>query len=482
MKPNSLLTALLFAGILLFGSCKTPPPVTPPEDLTYTLSSDRTTAAINEEITFTITDSNDKDVTAEWNICDELNCFISNKVAWEAPGTYIITAHNKENPEIGTENTLTVTIDGTFYTIHADKTTIFEQESVTFSLTETIDGVLQKDPPYGFIARIQDGEQFKDFTNIFPHAGVYTVEGVLLDFAGKVKKRASNTIQVVVKKRPVEGFEENYYRRSLLAELTGTWCTSCPMLVHAIEYCEEYFLRDRFVTVAFHDKAYFDGDKINDECLSEIGDHMRLIMGMNDPEGEDNHFGYTGIPQYIVDWNKAFKKAENMGTIQNGGAILARRVEAAQATYDMTPGLAAETTLTGRTFTMKLKTTPRETAEYLLGAIFVVDGQKTKQVSGDIKEADGNYMIQNNVAHQFITTGDNTNKLDELGTLNADQEYEYSYTYTIPERHELANSRVVFYICKKDATIKPYGYFCANAMSCKAGASVDYEFEPIYGE
>lgn len=462
MKPNLLFTGLLFAGILLFDGCTTPTPQ--PKDLTYTLSSDKTTAAINEEITFTITDSNGKDVTAEWNICDEFNCFTSNKASWETPGTHTITAHSKANTEIGTENTITVTIDGTFYTIHADKTTIYEQESVTFSLTETIDGVLQKDPPYGFMVGIQDGERFQNFTNTFTRAGVYIVDGLLLDFAGKVKARTSNAIQVVVKKRPIAGYEENYYRRSLMPELTGTGCTGCPKMVYIMEYCKEYILRDRFLTIAFHNA---------DACESEISSHWNVIA---------SDFEIRLYPRFIVDWNIAYSQTDNMEAIEVTAGKMANLVGASQASYDMTPGLAAETTLTGRTLSMKFKTTPRETGEYMLGAIFVVDGLKTIQTSGDIKEDGKTYMIQNNVAHQFITTGDNTNKLDELGTLNADQEYEYSYTYTIPERHELANSRVVFYICKKDATTKPYGYFCANAMSCKAGASVDYEFEPIYGE
>ena len=76
--------------------------------------------------------------------------------------------------------------------------------------------------------------------------------------------------------------------------------------------------------------------------------------------------------------------------------------------------------------------------------------------------------------------------MEPLGSLEVDREYTYDYRFTIPTHepidHNLDNCRLVYFICKADATIEPYGYFCANAATCRLGQSQEYEFEPIYGE
>lgn len=44
------------------------------------------------------------------------------------------------------------------------------------------------------------------------------------------------------------------------------------------------------------------------------------------------------------------------------------------------------------------------------------------------------------------------------------------------------NCSVVYFVCKKDSTIRPHGYYCANVTCVKLGNSVGYEFEPVYAE
>lgn len=468
MKTKFLFTGLLFIGILLQMGCVETPPTEEGEDetLTYTLSSDKVAAAINEEITFTVTSSKGEDVTAEWNICDESNCFISNKVAWQNPGTHTITAKKKEDTTFEANNKLTITVSGSIYTISADKNVIYERETVTFTVTETIDGVEQEKLPTNFKAGVQGKERYLGLTNTFTKAGVYVIDAIQYDYKGDETAKTNNTVSIIVKEREPIGFEDNYYRRSLLIEGTWTSCYSCPVFAHAIEYTSEYLLDDRFVPVAIH----LEGD----ECNVEI-EYASLLAGV----GSDLEF--YNYPFYIIDWNYTYSNQSPSANKVKAAETLAHEIAASQASYTKTPGLAAETSLAGRTLSIKLKVTPRETGEYLLGGLFVVDGVKTLQTEGDIKGEDGKkYMIQNNVAHQFITTGNNTNRLDKLGTLNADQEYVYTFTYTVPERHELTNSRIVAYICKTDDSIAPYSLFCANAITCNAGESVDYEFEPIY--
>ena len=67
MKTHLLLKVMLMAGLLLAGAC-TP---TGQEEGEYTLSSDKTSVNINEEVTFTVKSEEGRDVTSEWNFSDD---------------------------------------------------------------------------------------------------------------------------------------------------------------------------------------------------------------------------------------------------------------------------------------------------------------------------------------------------------------------------------------------------------------------------
>lgn len=447
------------------------------EGITYTISCDKTEVKVNEEVTFTVTSSEGEDVTDSWNLCDESMCRVGNKFGWDKAGEHTVTAHSKEDPSIEAENTITITVSGSTYKLYADKDVVYVREEVTFYVREVIDGVEQEEDAYGFEAGIKGGERFSTFgplKNVFPEAGVYTIDAIKYDAFGDEITRAENTLEIIVKERNIIGHEDRYYRRSLMAEGTGTNCTSCPAMAEIIEYTETYLLPDRMLPLAFH---------LNDDaCNVSVSMYRNFFIFSND-------YGLYAYPFYIIDWNLTY-------TSTSGDAeALQHSVEASQARYDKTPGLAVETTLSGRDLTVKIKTTPRETAEYFLGAYIVEDDIYTEQ-SG----AEGGMMMQRNVVYYCLTEpeGNQDNLPEEgigkygrlgvepLGTLEGAQEYTYDYRFTIPTHepidHNLDNCRIVYFICKADATMEPYGYFCANAATCKLGESQDYEYEPIYGE
>lgn len=452
-------------------------------EVTYTISADKTDVEINEEVTFTVTSSTGEDVTSDWNLCDESACRVGNVFGWSTPGEHTVTAHMKADPSIEAENTITINVTGSTFRLYIGNNDsdssieVYTLEQVDFYVRESIDGVEQDGDAYSFEAGIKDGERFSEFgpmSNVFTEAGVYVVDAKRFNFRGEVMATTENTVIVFVKERDITGYEDSYYRRSLLTELTGTSCTSCPSMVAAIEYVGEYLQPDRFVTLALHHV-----DALN------TGLWQSYYMAMND-------YDFYSYPVYIIDWNKSYNS-----TNPNRDEM-SLFITASQASYANTPGLAIETTLTSRTLDVTIRTTPRETAEYYLGAYVVEDNIYAEQ-----QGADGGYMTHMNVAYYALTEVDNIEfpeftgphyevghfgKLDiePLGTLEANNEYTYDYTLTIPTHepadHNLDNCRVVYFICKADSSIQPYGYFCANAATVKLGESADYEFEPIYGE
>ena len=444
-------------------------------EVTYTISCDKTEVKVNEEVTFTVTSSAGEDVTEAWNLCDESMCRVGNKFGWSEPGTHTVTAHSKANPEIEAENTITIEVSGSVYKLYADQDVVYVLDEVTFHVKEIIDGVEQEEDAYGFEAGIKGGERFSQFgamANVFPEAGVYTVDAVKYDFKGAEIARAENTVEIIVKERDITGYEDRYYRRSLMAEGTGTNCTGCPAMAETIEYTETYLLPDRMIPLAFH---------LNDDACN-VPLYRNFFILTND-------YGIFAYPYYIIDWNLTYKSTSS------DAEALKHSIEASQARYAQTPGLAVETTLSGRELTVKIKTTPRETAEYFLGAYIVEDDIYTEQ-SG----ADDGMMMQRNVAYYCLTEPEGNQDdlpeegigkygrlgLEPLGTLEGEREYTYDYRFPIPTHepidHNLDNCRLVYFICKADATIEPYGYFCANAATCRLGQSQEYEFEPIYGE
>lgn len=432
------------------------------EEVTYTLSSDKTEVKLNEEVVFTVTSSTGEDVTAAWDICDKDNCYIGNKLSWTKPGTHVMVAHSRANPEIESENTVTIEVSGSVYRLSADNQTVYVRETVNFTVKEVIDGVEQEKPVTNFSVGIKGGEKFSSLSHVFPDAGVYTIEANLYDYKGDIKASCENTLEIIVKEHEIVGREDDFYRRSLLSEATATSCWTCPNMAKAIDYVMDYLLPDRIVPVAFHMR--------NDACDVAFQDQFDIIL-------EDYHF--YSYPLFIIDWNKTYAKDDSMFNTEKSAPLIVNAVEASQARYESskTPGLAIETSLSGRDLSINIKTIPRETGEYLLGVYFIEDGVETEQNSGV-----DNKMIQMNVVHQCLTTGSNRNSLDELGTLEANTEYQYPYSITIPERHDMKNCRIVYYICKTDNTVEPYGYYCANATSCKVGESADYEYEPIFAE
>lgn len=488
MKNKFLLGAFIAATLLcLFGCTKGPDqePEPEPDPTTYILKADKTEVGINEIVTFSVETNTGEVVTDQFQMCSDTSCFGSYEVSWSTPGTYTVHATLKADDTITCENTITITVTGSLYTLSADKNEIYELETVVFSVTETIDGVEQDKAPSGFKIGERGGDRYESLTHTFTEAGVYTIDAIRYNYRGEEIARSQNTITIIVKEKEISGYEDNYFRRSLLAEGTGTNCTNCPDMVEALEYTTTYLQPDRIVIVAYHDV-----DDLEVDFWQPFYDIPRAMRA-----NTEMYFGY--FPWYVIDWNANYASDGDARKTEEKAAEISHSVSASQASLSKSkvPGLAISTSLSGRELSMTVKATVREEGEYLLGAVLVEDNKWGTQYG-----AENNEMYHNNIGQMSITTETGTNpylhdedmvsyydpygslSLDKMGTLAAEQEWTRDYTVTIPDRVAVENSRVVIYIVKMDASIKPLGFFCANATTVKVGESLDYEYEPIYSE
>lgn len=484
MKTKLLLSAFLTATILLLFGCKKEPAKTEPT--TYTLQADKTEVGINEIVTFSVVTNTGDDVTSQFQMCSDTNCYGSYEISWSTPGTYTVHATMRTDETITCENTITITVSGSIYTLSADKDEIYELESVTFTVTEITDGVEQETTPTGFQIGERGGERYTGgLTHTFTEAGVYTIDAIRYNYRGEEIARTSNTVTVIVREKEIAGYEDNFFRRSLFAEGTGTKCTSCPYMVEALDYVTTYLQPDRMIPVAYHE--------IDDLAVDFYQPFYDLPRAMK--ANTDLYFG--NYPWYIIDWNANFASDGDAHNTDAKAEEISHSINASLASLSKSkvPGLAVATTLSGRELSLTVKATVREEGEYLLGAVLVEDNKLAEQMG-----ADNNEMVHMNIAQMTITTETGTNpyihdkdmahyfdpygslSLDKMGTLTADQEWSRDYSITIPDRVATENSRVVVYIVKTDASILPLGFFCANATTVKAGESIDYEYEPIYEE
>ena len=130
------------------------------------------------------------------------------------------------------------------------------------------------------------------------------------DFKGAEIARAENTVEISVKERDITGYEDRYYRRSLMAEGTGTNCTGCPAMAETIEYTETYLLPDRMIPLAFH---------LNDDACN-VPLYRNFFILTND-------YGIFAYPYYIIDWNLTYKSTSS------DAEALKHSIEASQARY-----------------------------------------------------------------------------------------------------------------------------------------------------
>ena len=269
---------------------------------------------------------------------------------------------------------------------------------------------------------------------------------------------STNTVTVTI-----NGDDQyDYYRRTLFMKWTATWCPACPSMETALEEIMDMpAYQDRIVPVALHCLE-------NDYCYVGPG-----IGDMFNSTAMDYYIEY--IPTCVVDFDS---ELQVVGAEQPAMQRLFDK-SLSRVPYSKTPGLAIETSLDGRELSFTIKYNVREDGEYLLGCYFIEDGVQTYQ-SG----APNNRMVQNHVIHASLTDGVSTFGLYDCGYISVGYEFEYSSSYNIPIHQKpadfvLDNCQLVYFICKKDSSVAPYKYYCANVATVKVGESAGYEYESV---
>ena len=447
----------------------------PDDEVYYTLSSDKKNVVVDEVITFTVTSSSGEDVTSQWSVCDESFCYVTNAFSYSSAGTHTISAHCTSNPELEARNTVTITVSSkgsgnpsvnpdAEYKLCVESEDVYVYDQIDFTVREFIDGEDNGPSDLSFQLVVDEVKTLGLMSYIFNKPGVYEVRAAVFNFRGQ-ELASTDAIRITASEREIIGYSDDYYRRSLFLKRSTTDCTTCPAMERALVIAMETYVPNRLVPVALH---------INDDACGVSAWTPFEIM-------ESDYYFYN-VPNYVIDWNSNYRSGS-----QYSEEEIAEKTKKWQkhVSSDQTPGLAMETALDGQHLSLTLKTVPRVTDEYLLGVYLLESGFETYQ-SGTT----GNIGEQSNVLYYSLTDGTDHNKLQDLGQLESGQEYVYNFEFTIPEStgasnnhyHNLDNFTVVYFICRRNSSYMPHGYYCANAISVAMGESVDYEYEPVYAE
>ena len=424
----------------------------------YTLAADREVVNVGETVVFTVTSSDGRDVTADCRIGSGDETFTGASHAWQKAGNYEVEArYMTDDPEwpdgIPADNTVSVTVlkPSATYRIEADKTVVHVGEPVVFSVMSS-EG---EDVSTRFTMREPDGDTYLGRTRSYHGVGKYSVEAFLKN---KPEVVSENREEITVEEAPFTPDPGRFYRRTLLAEMTATWCWSCHFMIDAIHYCTHDLLYDRALPVAFHEESSEQGNLVPIFNLIMVRYYKQLV---------------ANIPAYVLDWNADFCSNSMFANLEVSTPEMVADIRNVQAADAATAGIAVATTLAGRELSVTIHVTAREAQEYWLGAVLVEDRIQGYQHSAP----DPFYHM--NVGQAMVTAGDQP--AEKIGRLEAGQEGTYRYTVTIPEASVTANCRVVAYVCKtsEQTETAPLGYLVSNAVSCPVGESVDYQYEPM---
>lgn len=428
--------------------------------VSYVLSADKTTVAVGETVTFTIRTGMGEDITKDCTICSGSECFLGNTHSWAETGVYTIEAHYiNGDPElpggVPVPNTVEITVeDGSeTYTISADKTTVKVGESLAFKVMSDSD----KDVTKKFQIVEEGGNPYPYPTSMYLTAGPRTL------YATNLKTptiRTVNTVLITVNEASTNLDRSRFYQRTVMAEMTGTWCWACPQMAKGIAYLGSNLLYDRVLPIAVHEPSK--------SAQGGLDNQFNTLMSKFGTQLSNN------IPSYVMNWNSGYTSVGYFGNVVADCPGMASDALESQALDASPAGIKIETTLeANRLLKAKIYITAKESTEYYLGVTLIEDNIIGYQNSG------GDNYVHMNVGQGMLTTYDKI--ADPIGMIGVDEEKILDYEYTISEKYNTANCRLVVYVCKasSDKTAAPLGFLSSNAVNCPVGESVDYQYETI---
>lgn len=251
------------------------------------------------------------------------------------------------------------------------------------------------------------------------------------------------TNEVSIRVRNTSGGTTDFYRRILVADYTGTWCSYCFQMVNSINAVAKNY-PDRLMVLSIH---------VDDEF--SLGNEASL----------EASFGVAGLPTSVVDWRDVVTNA-------GGSYAISKAVEKSLAEPTVC-GIGIQTKLEGSTLTVETSTCFLEKNQYRIGVVLVEDG-----IVGTQASVNGSYT-HNSVIRGYCTKalGDDVKSNTLQGTeIAAGETVTSNYTFeNFSQAWKKENCRIIVYVLKKqtDGVV----YHVNNVQDCRLDSSIGFEYE-----
>lgn len=330
------------------------------------------------------------------------------------------------------------------YTLSADKTSIESdgQDKATFTITDA-NGMVLTDAEYmkKTSFHIEETDQWQSgMTESQPNCfstisdGTYTVSAL---FEGK---ECANKVTVTSANR---SRYERFRKNVAIYRLTGTWCQYCPSMTEALSNVNS-FTKEHSLVLEFHN---------SDEFSVPYSSSMDLASVLLSTFGSSN----DGLPFCI------YSLAEGSGSrkISEIQDMVKEQLYANPAKT----GIAATSSISDNTLTVKSKVTASQSGKYDLGLAVLKDN--CKPASSSASESVYNDVVVSISGNFFAMSGETS------FTLTEGQEQEIVKQWTSETlRSGISDYRVVLFTLR-EAEGKT---IIDNIVDFKAGESIDYRY------
>lgn len=324
---------LLVVSFLFNCSTSTDDNTNQPPDNTpqyISISADKTVFEVGETVTFSVSDDEDDDITAESTILVEGTSITGNTYSPTNPGDYEVEAtyqtvssniiYIRANPPVTLSS----------IEILPSEPALFIGNSITFSAS-----AIYSDN--SSIDITSDAEFYVNDVLISGNEYTGNEEGAI-NVEAVYESTTSSSVQVQIV--DPSNLPASFSKKAVIEDYTGAWCGWCPRVSYAAGLVEEQT-----------DKVFVVGVHNGDVMANSFGSQL------------ENAFNVTGWPTAYVDRSATWQYPEPSNINQP--------INAAEGTTSV--GLAIESTLTGSTLNMTISTGFLENISEAKLVVFVLE-------------------------------------------------------------------------------------------------------------
>lgn len=245
---------------------------------------------------------------------------------------------------------------------------------------------------------------------------------------------------------------DNFFKRTMVVDHTGTACGWCPFVVKALNDIEKTDDADKIVVVAAH--SYNSSDPMNSPFATKY----------------KNACGVTGYPTVNLDLRTTSNAKFG---IEATAASIIKKCNSLEEKYPAKVAIAAAVTFDGTNFIVNTGVKVGVTGTYNIGVTVLESGIESKQINNG---ATGyNFNLHKHAVREGQPKSSVTGQALKDGTINAGEVINTDFTVPVPAKTNAANVSIVVYVaCVDEGGSKMY---INNAIVCKPGESVPFKYK-----